>query len=169
MSENGAVLRSVRHEVWADLELLRFCERLAPEQLRWTVPGTYGAIHNTLQHIVRAQRGYLGRLTGDPGTDVVPADSERLLGIDDLIAKERVVGERIERLLGQDFDPTRVITLKRGDVAQGTATAGVILAQFIHHGSDHRAHIGTILGAHGVAPPDLDVWSYGGSIGEVTG
>jgi len=166
---NEIALRGIRHEVWADLELLAFCARLSAEQLGWTVPGTYGAIHNTLQHIVRAQRGYLGRLTGDPGADVVPLDSEQLLGIDDLVAKERVVGERIERLLTQDFDPTRVITLTRGGVAQGTATAGVILAQFVHHGSDHRAHVGTILGAHGAEPPDLDVWAYGGSIGEVTG
>jgi hypothetical protein len=45
----------------------------------------------------------------------------------------------------------------------------VIASQFIHHGSDHRAHIGSILGAHGVEPPDIDVWAYGRSIGEVSG
>jgi len=50
-----------------------------------------------------------------------------------------------------------------------TATAGVVLAQLVHHGSDHRAHIGTILGAHGVEPRhwDLDVWVYGGELGTV--
>lgn len=166
---NEIVIRGVRHEIWADLELLAFCGRLSAEQLAWTVPGTYGAIHDTLQHIVRAQRGYLWRLTGDKGTDDVPLDSDRLLGIEELIEKERVVGERIERLLAQDFDPTRVIALYRGPARQpGTATAGVLLAQFVHHGSDHRAHVGTILGAHGVEPPDLDVWAYGAAIGEVT-
>lgn len=161
---NEIVLRGVRHEVWADLELLAFCARLSPEQLRWSVPGTYGAIHNTLQHIVRAQRGYLGRLTGEPGPADVPPDSERLLPIPELIEKERVVGDRIEKLLAKEFDPARMIKL-----SDGIATAGIILAQFVHHGSDHRAHVGTILGAHGIEPPDLDVWSYGGSIGEVSG
>jgi hypothetical protein len=37
----------------------------------------------------------------------------------------------------------------------------VLINQFVHHGSDHRAQIGTILGAHGLATPDLDVWTYG--------
>jgi len=159
---NDAVLRSTRHEVWADLKLLAFCADLSPEQLTWTVPGTYGAIHNTLQHIVRAQRGYLWRLTGadDPAADL-PRDTERLLPLRELVEKEERVGQRIEAFLAQAFDPTRVIQM-----TDGTATAGIILAQFVHHGSDHRAHIGTILGAHGVEPPNLDVWEYGRSIGE---
>jgi uncharacterized damage-inducible protein DinB len=158
---NDAVLRSTRHEVWADLKLLAFCADLAPERLAWTVPGTYGAIHNTLQHLVRAQRGYLFRLTGEePPTDL-PPDTDRLLPVRELLEKEQRVGERIEAFLARPFDPTRVIQMTRG-----TATAGVILAQFIHHGSDHRAHVGTILGAHGVEPPNLDVWEYAHSIGE---
>ena len=39
--------------------------------------------------------------------------------------------------------------------------------QFAHHGSDHRAHVGTILGANGLEAPDLDVWAYGREIGAV--
>lgn len=165
---NDAVLRSTRHEVWADLELLKFCAKLSPEQLDWTVPGSYGRIRNTLQHIVRAQRGYLFRLTGeeDPGppddaSAEVPMDTARLLALSELIAVEERVGERMEAFLAKPFDPTRVIKLR-----QGTATAGIILAQFIHHGSDHRAHIGTILGANGVEGPNLDVWEYANAVGE---
>ena len=36
--------------------------------------------------------------------------------------------------------------------------AWVPLTQFVHHGSDHRAQIGTILGANGLATPDVQVW-----------
>lgn len=165
---NDAVLRATRHEVWATTEMLKFCQKLTPEQLRWTVPGTYGAVHNTLQHILRAQRGYLFRLTGeeDPGAPddpsaELPMDTARLLPVSELIAMEGRVGERVEALLAKPFDPTRVVRLR-----QGTATAGIILAQFIHHGSDHRAHIGTILGANGVEGPNLDVWEYASAIGE---
>lgn len=158
---NDAVLRSVRHEVWADLELLRFCENLTPEQLRWTVPGTYGALHNTLHHIVRAQRGYLWRLTGEGEPTDFPRDTERLAPIAELIAQEERIGKRAEELLRKPFDPTSFV-----QTSDGKATVGVILAQFIHHGSDHRAHVGTILGAHGVEPPNLDVWAYGQSVGE---
>lgn len=159
---NDAALRSVRHEVWADLELLRFCAALTPSQLTWAVPGTYGTIHNTLQHIVRAQRGYLWRLTGEEEPTDLPRDTERLVGIDELVRQEERIGKRAEALLEKAFDPTRVIKLM-----DGTATAGVVLAQFVHHGSDHRAHVGTVLGANGVEPPNLDVWAYGSAVGEV--
>jgi hypothetical protein len=39
------------------------------------------------------------------------------------------------------------------------------LTQFAHHGSDHRAHIGTILGAHGLPTPELDVWALAHEVG----
>lgn len=167
---DATLLRAVRHNVWANLEMLAFCGRLPPEQLGWTAPGTYGTIHATLHHIVGAEHGYLFALTGarppietDGGGRALTTDW--IAPIDELIKRERSNGERIEPVLAGDFDPQRVITRRRGD----KATAGIIVAQFIHHGSDHRAHVGTILGAHGVQPPDLDVWSYGGSIGEVSG
>lgn len=156
------LLRAVRHNVWANLELLAFCARLETAQLAWTVPGTYGSIHATLQHVVGAENGYLFALTGElpPGGRL----TSELVPLDHLVERERANGERIERVLGPDFDPDRVIVRRQG----GTATARVIVAQFIHHGSDHRAHVGTILGAHGVEPPDLDVWAHGVTLGEVT-
>ena len=167
---DATLLCAIRHNVWANLEMLSFCATLSPEQLAWTAPGTYGTIHATLHHIVGAEHGYLFALTDHRP----PIETERAgralttdwtAPIDELIERERSNGERIERALATDFDPGRVITRRRGY----KATAGIIVAQFIHHGSDHRAHIGSILGANGVEPPDLDVWSYGGSIGEVTG
>ncbi|HET8568686.1 MAG TPA: DinB family protein [Candidatus Limnocylindria bacterium] len=166
---NDAVVRSVRHDIWATLELLAFCSRLAPEQLAWSAPGTYGSVHATLQHVVRAQRGYLQRLTGDPPREVwmspggrdVPAPHERLLPLAELTAKVRTIGDAMERLLASELDVRQVLTTQ-----DDRPTAGVVLAQFIHHGSDHRAHIGTVLGAHGVTPPDLDVWAYGRATGE---
>lgn len=168
MSE-GTLLTAVRHNTWANLELLGFCGRLPAERLAWTAPGTYGTIHATLHHIVGAEHGYLLALTGS----MPPIETERggramtpewLAPIDELIERERSNGERMERAVVSDLDPARVIARRRG----GTATARVIASQYIHHGSDHRAHIGTILGGRGVEPPDLDVWAYGKSIGEVS-
>ena len=46
-------------------------------------------------------------------------------------------------------------------------TYGTMPVQFVHHGSDHRAHIGTILGVHGMEGPALDVWAYGREIGAI--
>lgn len=162
MSENDALRLAVRHSCWANLELIAFCAKLPAEQLAWTTPGSYGTIQQTLQHIVGAEQGYLFALTGKlPPRGLFQPDT--LAGLDELTERERSVLERCDRLLAGAFDAARVTSRPN----RPSATAGVVIAQLVHHGSDHRAHVGTILGAHGVQPPDLDVWAYGRSIGEV--
>lgn len=164
---DGTLLRAIRHNCWASAQLIEFCSRLSPEQLAWTTDGTYGSIHATLHHIVGAEHGYLFALTGHrppieetgSGRAMTP---DWLAPLDELAERVRSNAERMEEVLARAFDPERIVQRR-----QGTATAAIIVSQFIHHGSDHRAHIGTILGAHGMDPPDLDVWAYGRSIGEV--
>ena len=162
------LLRLVRHNTWANLELLAFCAKLAPEQLAWSAPGTYGTVHSTLHHIVGAEHGYLFALSGERplietegGGRVLTPDWQAPL--DELIERARSNGERVERVLASGFDPARLIARK----GRNSSTAAVVVAQYVHHGSDHRAHVGTILGGNGLEAPWLDVWSYGSAIGEV--
>jgi uncharacterized damage-inducible protein DinB len=159
------LLRAVRHNGWANDQLIAFCERLAPEQLAWTVPGTYGSIHETLQHIVRGEEGYLFALNGDevPPRGRVAAPDQGLVPLDELRDRARTSTERMERYIASGDDPSRRIPRPNGEVY----AAGIAAAQFIHHGSDHRAHIGTILGAHGVDGPEIDVWMYALANGEL--
>ena len=42
---------------------------------------------------------------------------------------------------------------------------GVVLLQAMHHGNDHRTHVCTILGTHGIEYGDMDVWAYGAASG----
>ncbi len=163
------LLTAVRHNCWANGELIAFCKRLSPEQLAWTVAGTYGSIHRTLHHIVGAEHGYLFALTGQRP----PIETERggramtadwTAPLDELAERARSNLGRMERYLASGDDSERRITRPSGAIA----AAKVIVAQFVHHGSDHRAHIGTILGAHGVAGPNLDVWAFGRTTGEVS-
>jgi uncharacterized damage-inducible protein DinB len=160
---NDAILFAVRHSLWANEKLLRYCAGLTREQLDWTVPGTYGTVESILHHTVSADQGYVLSLTGTlPGEP--RASTEKPGPIADLIPKVRAIGESCERLLSQPFDIDRVVVRPRG-----TATAGVLIAQLVHHGSDHRAHVGTILGAHGLNGDDwdLDLWVYGTELGVV--
>jgi uncharacterized damage-inducible protein DinB len=55
---------------------------------------------------------------------------------------------------------------RRIDMREGrSSTVGVILAQLIHHGNEHRTHATTILGANGIEPPPLSGWGYGRAAG----
>lgn len=170
------LLRLVRHNTWANLELLKFCKGLSADQLEWTTPGTFGTLHRTLHHIVAAEHGYLLALTGELPPIEVEGRGKPMRGGPDWVApldelSERVAsnGERMERYMTSDADPLRVIQRRTTK-----AVAAIIAAQYIHHGSDHRAHAGTILGAHGVETPQdanengWDLWGYGTTTGEVT-
>lgn len=164
------MLRQLRHDVWATERLIAHCRTLTPEQLELTAPGTYGPIRKTLAHIVASGEGYLVRLRGallhDPPFRY-PTSEEATL--DEIASHVPHLAEGVERLFASgDFDPDRLITdspLRKPGDPRVEMRAWVPLTQFVHHGSDHRAHVGTILGAHGLPTLDLDVWAIAQELG----
>jgi uncharacterized damage-inducible protein DinB len=155
------MLRQIRHDVWATEHLLERCRALSAEQLELTVAGTYGTIRRTLGHIVGADESYLARLGIAVADPFGPGAGASLA---DVTAHFADVKATVERIFSEEkFSPDRVMPTRRGPIR-----AWVLVTQFVHHGSDHRAHIGTILGAHGLDVPELDVWTYAGTVGGFT-
>lgn len=149
----------VRHDTWATDRLIAFCAGLAPEQRTLSVPGTYGTIESTLQHLVGAKERYhqtLASAAADP--DAISESGPVDLTL--LRRRSLALGEAL--LLVADMDPERQLERRRRDGTILTAKAGTILGQLIHHGNDHRTHVETTLSAHGITAgcPDLDVWSF---------
>jgi uncharacterized damage-inducible protein DinB len=156
------ILRQLRHDVWATERLITHVRRLDPQQLMLTVPGTYGPIHKTLAHIVAADERYLRRFL--PMDPILDEDETPSRPLDEIAAHLRKVKDSVEQLFaGEHVDPDAVIRDKRRNPADPPLliTSWVLLNQFVHHGSDHRAQIGTILGANGLPTADIDVWAYG--------
>jgi uncharacterized damage-inducible protein DinB len=157
------MLRQLRHDVWATETLLERCRALSQEQLELTVPGTYGSIRRTFVHIVGAGERYLTRFMSMP-EPLLSENGDQGATLDQVAAHIPHLKEGIEKLFtGQEFDPDRVIRdpRRRKTDPPLLITAWVLVTQFAHHGSDHRAHIGTILGAHSLETPEIDVWAYG--------
>ena len=156
-----AWLEALRYNLWANLRLLDVCAELRPAHLDWTARGTYGSVADTWLHLIGAERRYLWRLNGEvgrfsqhrrfPGLDVMRAQAEE--SGDGLIE----VARRTRR--GQSVVGTR----RRGRFRVDKA---ILLVQAIHHANDHRTHICTVLGSHGVAVPEIDAWTYGESLGK---
>jgi len=149
----------VRHETWATDRLLAFCEALTPEQRTLTVPGTYGTIEATLQHLVGAKERYHQTLASAPPDPEAVGDSDR---VDFALLRRRSLALGEALLLVADMDPERILERRRRDGTVLHAKAGTILGQLIHHGNDHRTQVETTLSAHGITAgrPDLDVWSF---------
>jgi len=147
------MLRQMRHDVWATQTLLERCRSLTKEQLQLTAPGTYGTIQKTLAHIVRANEGYLNTY------GVIPQPfMELTASVDEIASRLARVRDAVEQLFkSKDLDFDRRLHDER---RKADLDLWVPLAQFSHHGSDHRSQIGTILTVNGLDAPELDVWAY---------
>ena len=149
------MLRQMRHDVWATAQLLERCRALTEEQQLLTVPGTYGSIRKTFAHIVRANEGHLNTYGLIPQPFLEPTDETPM---DEIATRLERVRDAVERLFASrefDFDSRLHDERRKADL-----DLWVPLAQFSHHGTDHRSQICTILTQHGLAAPELDVWAY---------
>ena len=166
--KTSLMLRALRHDIWATEKLIAYLRTQPSEKLELTVPGTYGTIRRTLAHLVRGDERYLVRLGVDMGTNL-PASEDAAL--DDIAAHLERVKEEVEKLFSASrFDPDAIVydTLRANPKDPPLEMESwTMLVQFTHHGSDHRAHIGTILGANGLETPGLDVWAYGNETGAI--
>jgi len=151
------------HHVWATLRLVDASLALSPEQLGTAVLGTYGSILETVRHLVGADTSYLF-VTSAERTPLIDEDH---MGLPELRAAMEANGAAWSRLLGEDLDPDAVLVRRRDDGSETHAPMGIRLAQALHHGTDHRSQICTVLTTVGVEPPAIDVWDFGEQDGRV--
>jgi uncharacterized damage-inducible protein DinB len=144
----------LHHNNWANLTLLDFCREVDPAILDMGARGTYGTVYGTLQHVIGGQQWYVQLLTGDVlGTPIRRTERRTL---EELIAVAQATGDRVLRVVKED-DPDRRVEMNEGR----TSTVGVIVAQIVHHGNEHRTQVTTILGVNGIQPPPISAWGYG--------
>jgi uncharacterized damage-inducible protein DinB len=150
----------LRHNTWANGALLDFCRALDPARLDDAAPGTYGTLYGTLQHLVGAEQWYVQLLTGE----LVGARIRRTQRhtLDELASIATAIGAR-ELVVAASDDPERQIVMDDGKGPR--TTVGVILAQLVHHGNEHRTQVTTILGSNGIEPPPVSAWGYGRAMG----
>src|SRR5712692_3372524 len=157
------LVEAFRYNKWANLHLLEVCSGFTEEQLQLTAPGTYGTLAATFLHLLAAEQRYIRRLDGSesqinerdefPGmaalTDHAVRSGDRLIAIAPRVAPDAT---------------SETSTAREGKVI---LHSWVVVIQALHHGNDHRTHICTILGHHGLTYGDMDVWAYGDATGGI--
>ena len=68
------------------------------------------------------------------------------------------------QVIASQTDPEADVA-ERGEDWVFHAPVAFRLAQVIHHGTDHRSQVCTILSTLGIEPPEIDVWAYGEATG----
>jgi uncharacterized damage-inducible protein DinB len=156
MNPSDTLTTLFRHNRWANMRILERCAGLTDEQLDATIAGTYGAIRDTLQHIVTAERSYFSRIS--TGQRYNRPEDAPPLTLAEMVESARTTGSGLI-----EWAPK----VQAGDTVQidwdGTpreVPKTILLTQAINHATEHRAQIMAILTHLGIQPPELDSWSY---------
>lgn len=147
---------AMAHHVWATERLIDECASLTPAQLVTPCPGTYGSILGTLRHVVSSDGWYLSFFREQPA----PIDEEADVSLAELRSAIERNGAAWTEVLARQSDPEEDVP-EQGDGWEFHAPAGFRLAQVIHHGTDHRSQVCTVLTSLGITPPEIDCWAYG--------
>jgi uncharacterized damage-inducible protein DinB len=145
-----------RHNTWATVRIIDACADLTPDQLAATAEGTRGSVIDTLRHVVGSDSWYLSFFR-DEG--IARVDDGRPDDLPDLRAAMIANGALWLEVLAAAPDPDRQVEDVDAEWRY-SAPVGVRLAQVVHHGTDHRSQVCTILTTLGIEPPEIDVWAY---------
>lgn len=127
--------------------------------------GVYGSIIQTFRHYIRSESGYFRRLTGFEA-EWLRAENDQP-DIAELARRNDEMEQRWLTYLETPFDAEAVHVSNWWDGTVRDVPAGVILAQAIHHGSDHRSQICTMLTVAGIELPDMGLWDWAEASGRV--
>ena len=146
----------IRYNNWANAQVFAACQKLAADQLAAAAPGAYGTIRDTLEHIIRAEADYVGRLTGDRPQPAFRWKDQAALA--DLFA---FAGQVASALLDaiQRIPPNHIVH-EEEDGSTLDYQARALFIQIINHGIEHRTNITTILSGLGLPAPEVDGWGY---------
>ncbi len=147
---------------WANAALIGQLAGLTDEALGLSSPRNEWTVAMILQHQVDAADRYAARLEGKPR----PAETEppTMVGeLTEVAARCAAIDARIRAQAAVPDGPS-----PSPDPGKPGRARSTILAQAIHHATEHRAQIAGALSAHGIDAIDLDaldVWAYGDAEG----
>lgn len=145
---------------WANRRL--YAATFALEDAAWRPLGLFfGSIHATLNHLLVADRIWLGRLTGKDQDDG-PLDKIAYQEMGALAAARQVEDERLQQFVAdldeQDFDRLHRYQNTSGATFEQPLTQ--ILTHIFNHQTHHRGQAHTGLTLLGVEAPSLDLVVY---------
>jgi uncharacterized damage-inducible protein DinB len=155
--------RLLRHMAWANAQVVARLLEQPIDALTLTAPRNEWSAGRILAHLLNAAQGYATRMEGvsRPPEVEAPGSTEELA---DLGARLAATDASLRR---QVTEPD--VLLSHPNPARGQDLRSTILAQAIHHATEHRAQIAGALSTNGNDAIDLDaidLWEYAESEGQ---
>jgi uncharacterized damage-inducible protein DinB len=154
--------RLLRHMAWANAAMIGTLAGLTDEALGLSSPRNDWTLATILQHLVDAADRYASRLEGRPR----PAETEPPTTVAELTEVAARCAANDARIRAQAIVPDG--PSPSPDPGKPGRARSTILAQAIHHATEHRAQIAGALATNGIDAIDLDaldVWAYGDAEG----
>ena len=161
--ENPMLDRLFRHMAWANSLALSKLSAISANNYQLSLPKNDWTIAAIVQHLVGAAGGYASRLDGEAylGDLSLPTNAKEISHLAELCVKFDA------RLRLAATLPEEDTVRERGGKFIHRARS-TVLGQAIHHATEHRAQIASILtmhGVHGLDLDELDLWAYGDAEG----
>ena len=154
--------RLLRHMAWANATMFEWLGRLSDESLGLSSPRNEWTAGMILAHLVDSAGGYASRLEGVPRQAKIETPAE-IAALAELAATCAAIDSRLRSQAAGPDGPC-----PSPNPANPPRARSTVLAQAIHHATEHRAQIAGALAAHGIDTIDLDeldVWAYGDAEG----
>lgn len=150
--------RLARYNAWANRRLYEACGSLSYADYAAPRPSFFGSIQRTLNHILAADRIWLGRFEGVP-SGVSALDELLYDAFAPLAAARRAEDDRILAFVARLDDATLDDDLHYRNMAGEEKRTPLrwALAHFFNHQTHHRGQVHCLLSATTVPPPPLDL------------
>jgi uncharacterized damage-inducible protein DinB len=150
-----------RYNRWMNEGLYACCARLSDAERKRDAGAFFKSIHGTLNHLLLADRLWMGRFTGEPFT-IQSLDQELYSDFAALRAEReredaRIIGWR-ESLSGPDLDGEPAYTSPVNPKPR-RYPLWFALTHFFNHQTHHRGQVTTLLTQNGIDPGVTDlIW-----------
>ena len=129
---------------------------MTEEQLDASIPGVYGSIRETLNHIMRAEKSYFSRISTGKQYNHPEEDSQITIG--EMVKEVKFTGAGFIEWAAKVDEKEVVMIDWDGTMREVPKT--IILNQVINHATEHRSQIMSIMTQIGIEPPDVSGWTY---------
>src|SRR5713226_928538 len=144
-----------RYNRWANGKVFAVCGGVDPATLTAQAQGTTGTIEDTLKHLVGVEEVYLLMLQDIPLGPPESRDSYFAHDVAWFAERAGQLGDGYQELLPK-LDDTALGSTLRVPWFDVALTKRDGLFQVLAHSSQHRAQVLSVLGAQGIAVPDVD-------------
>jgi uncharacterized damage-inducible protein DinB len=158
------VRRMARYNRWMNERLYASCAQLPDARRKEDVGAFFKSIHGTLNHLLLADRLWMGRFTGVPFA-VRALDEELYADFEELRAQRARTDEEIVRWVDGLREPDLDATLAYTSIvnpAPRTQAMDLAVTHFFNHQTHHRGQLTTLLMQRGIDPGVTDLmWMEG--------